>query len=683
MLIVYGAARRAPVNRVREALRIPTPIEDAPGFAAMAVLLSPPQAKTIVRKSFLPLRRNGCGARRMKILVIDDEASVREAYAHILSPASSPKLPDAVGALANELFGDVPGTEADPALSRPRVFDVHFAPQGIDGVAMVKQARECNDPFKVAFIDVRMPPGIDGRETARRIRAVDEEINLVIVTAYSDHSATDIAAVAGPPDKIFYLNKPFGSEEVRQMALALSRRWDHDTGQLELLRQKVAELATSEARARHAALHDFLTGAPNRMAFQQELSCRVARGDSDYTLALIDLDRFKHVNDTFGHGAGDDLLINVYELLRAAVDSSAIVARLGGDEFGLLLPLRGAQEAEPACRHLVDVCSRTFSVYGNSVRLGASCGLFIPRDHRMRDTSEMMRCADLALFAAKRGGRGQVCVFSAEMDESQRFRRTIEAGLRSAISNRELSLHYQPIVDRDHLRTAGFEALLRWNSPEHGSVSPAVFIPIAEESDLIDDLGAWVLDQALNDCRKWPDLFVSINFSPRQFKRANFAEWLHHRVVDMHVSPRNVQIEITETAIFEDTQWAADVLLELQEKGYRIALDDFGTGYSSLFNIKNFALSCIKIDKSFIEGLGHDKHSAAIVSSIVHLARALGLNIIAEGVETDGQCQMLRLTGCSHMQGFLFGRPVAPEALSYFARIVDETIQTPTSNMAR
>ncbi|MCJ2178933.1 EAL domain-containing protein [Novosphingobium sp. 2580] len=590
---------------------------------------------------------------------MDDEPAVREAYRHVLAGQKDFAASDGMNALALELFGDDDAGGGHVAARRDAVFDVHFASQGLDGVAMVHTALERDDPFKVAFIDVRMPPGIDGRETARRIRAIDRNINLVIVTAYSDHSATDIAAVAGPADKIFYINKPFSNEEVRQMALALCQRWDHDTGQLELLRQKIAELATSEARARHAALHDSLTGAANRMAFLQELSCRVARGDTDYALAILDLDRFKHVNDTFGHGAGDDLLIAVHDILHDQLPERGMVARLGGDEFGLLLPTAGLEEARTKCARMIESCSRSFSIFGNSVRIGASCGLMMPKDLPCRDASELMRCADLALFAAKRGGRERVCLFDAAMDESQRFRQIIETGLRHAIAGDELALHYQPIVERNDLRTVGFEALLRWNSPDHGPISPAVFIPIAEESGLIDDLGEWVLNRALNDCRDWPGLFVSINFSPRQFKRANFVEWLDAHVAQAQVTPGNVQIEITETAIFEDTEWAADVLRELHSKGYRIALDDFGTGYSSLFNIKNFSLNCLKIDKSFIEGLGHDKHSAAIVSSIVHLARALGLNIVAEGVETDEQCQMLRLTGCSHMQGFLFGKPAA------------------------
>lgn len=593
----------------------------------------------------------------MKLIIVDDEAAVRDAYRQVLSPRKRPEAVDLAGQLANELFGDSVGSAGAESAATPSPgFDAHYASQGEEAVARVREALEQGAPYKVAFIDIRMPPGIDGRETARRIRGIDKDINLVIVTAYSDHSVTDIAAIAGPPDKIFYISKPFSADEISQMALALCQRWDHDTGQLELLRQKMAELAASEARARHAASHDFLTGAPNRMAFMHELTLRSEGDRSQLSLALIDLDRFKHVNDTFGHGAGDDLLIMVFELLRSTAPAGSFIARMGGDEFGILLPTGEESEASRCCAALTEACSRSFFIFGHSVRIGASCGLLLPAQHPLRQTNELMRCADLALFAAKQGGRGQTRIFDAQMDETRRFRLAIEEGLLQAIARDELELHYQPIVERDSLDVVGFEALLRWCSPDHGIVSPSVFIPIAEESRLIDELGEWVLDRALADSRAWPDLFVSVNFSPRQFKRPDFVEWLDARVAQSQASPGKVQIEITETAIFEDAERARRLLQELEQRGYRIALDDFGTGYSSLFNIKNFALNCVKIDKTFIDGLGKERQSTAIVGSIVHLARALGLSVIAEGVETELQRQTLRVTGCSHLQGFLFGR---------------------------
>jgi EAL domain-containing protein (putative c-di-GMP-specific phosphodiesterase class I) len=295
-------------------------------------------------------------------------------------------------------------------------------------------------------------------------------------------------------------------------------------------------------------------------------------------------------------------------------------------------------------------------VFGNSVQIGASCGLVDCAGHPERDASELLRYADLALFAAKRGGRAQVRLFDADLDLSQQFRQRIETGLNQAIGRDELRLHYQPIVERETLDVVGYEALLRWTSHEHGEVPPGVFIPIAEESTLIHRLGDWVVEHALRDAAAWPGKFIAINFSPRQFKAANFAERLAAEAAKRGVAPQRIQVEITETALFQDVERASRVLEHLRAQGFRIALDDFGTGYSNMFNLKNFTVDCIKIDRSFVSDLGRDRESAAIVSAIAQLARGLGLTIVAEGVEQPGQADLLRTAGCSHMQGYMFGR---------------------------
>ena len=589
----------------------------------------------------------------MRILVVDDEASVREAYRHIFEHGSGPSTTARSRALASELFSDAaPEEPAAPQLKA----DVTYVDQGLAAVEAVEAALAAGQPFQVAFIDIRMPPGIDGKETARRIRALDQHINLVIVTAYSDHSVTDIAAVAGPADKIFYICKPFAPEEILQMARALCKRWDYDTRQIEQLRDKVAALAASEARALHIANHDFLTGAPNRMAFQRELNERLRLGCERLHIAFVDLDRFKHVNDTFGHAAGDDLLVTIFQRLREASPLGAMIARLGGDEFGLFFEADSDAEALKAMERIVDTCTGTFTVFGNSVQIGASCGLVDCGDHPDRDVNDLLRFADLALFSAKRGGRAQVRSFDAELDLSQQFRQTIETGLNLAIARDELRLHYQPIVERESLQVVGYEALLRWTSRDHGEIPPGVFIPIAEESTIIHRLGDWVIERALSDARSWPDKIVSINFSPRQFKAADFAERLVSQASRFGVAPERIQVEITETALFQNVERASDVLAKLRERGFLVALDDFGTGYSSMFNLKSFTVDCIKIDRSFVSDLGRDRQSAAIVSAITQLARGLGMTIVAEGVENDGQAQMLRLVGCSHMQGYMFGK---------------------------
>ncbi len=601
----------------------------------------------------------------MRILIVDDEPAMHDGYRRSFAGPRS-CTGDALEAMAVELFGD---ERHEPVEDVPD-FALTHCDQGLDAVAAVERAVADGMPFAVAFIDVRMPPGIDGRETAHRIRALDPQINIVIVTGFSDFSPIEISKVAGPADKIFYIAKPFEVAEILQTAIALAQRWENDrelmaarellAAQILQLEEQAAELAANESRALHIAMHDSLTDAPNRLAFLRALAVRT-RGDGLFATVMIDLDRFKLVNDTLGHLAGDALIRAVCAILHRSAPDGAMVARLGGDEFGILFETAGEAAAVTACEAIIAACSVSIRVFGNSVQGGASAGLVVTAGGQGRDPVDVMRRADQALNDAKRGGRGIVRLFDEGMDEGIRFRRRIEGGLSQAIAKGELSLAYQPIVSRDAIDVVGFEALVRWNAEEYGAMSPAIFIPIAEESNLIHELGDWVLHEALDVLKQWPGQYVSVNFSPRQFRRQNFAGHVMASVERAGVEPARLQIEITETAIFDDSERAAETLYTLREMGFRIALDDFGTGYSSLYNIRKFALDSLKIDKSFIEGMGRERESAAIVHSIIHLGRALGLGVIAEGVETEAQVQALRLAGASHLQGYFFSRPVTAD----------------------
>ena len=609
----------------------------------------------------------------MRILIIDDEPAMHDSYRRCFAPKP---VDSGLSAMAAELFGDDAGEPA-PAEDTPE-FALTHAMQGLDGVAEVEKALAAGDPFAVAFIDVRMPPGIDGKETARRVRALDPNVQIVIVTGFSDFSPLEIAKAAPPADKIFYIAKPFEVAEIVQTATALAHRWRLDRSlaearaqlaeQVVRLEEQALELAANESHALHMATHDSLTEAPNRLAFLKALTER-ARGRERFAAAMLDLDRFKLVNDTLGHLAGDEMIRSVYRLLAGSVPEGGLVARLGGDEFGILFDTPGEDAAVMACELMLRKMSVTLSLIGHSVQASGSIGVVVPDPEPVRDPVDVMRRADLALNEAKRAGRGVVRAYDESMDESIRFRRQIEGGLSEAIAKGELKLVYQPIVARGGLEIVGFEALLRWNSPDYGPISPAMFIPIAEESNLIHELGDWVVDTALAEVQRWPEQYVSINFSPRQFRRQNFVGRIVERVQHWGVEPGRVQIEITETAIFDDSDHAAETLYRLRQMGFRIALDDFGTGYSSLYNIRKFALDCLKIDKSFIDGMGRERESAAIVHSIIHLGRALGLGVVAEGVETEAQVQALRLAGCSHLQGYFFSRPIDGEAARAMAEM--------------
>ena len=600
----------------------------------------------------------------MRILIVDDEPAMHDSYVRCFARSRGVEA-GALDAMAADLFGDDTAADA-PAID----FDLTHSHQGLDAVGEVERAIATGALFSVAFIDVRMPPGIDGRETAKRIRALDPEINLVIVTGYSDFSPIEISRAAGPVDKIFYIAKPFEVAEIQQTATALGRRWEVDrelaaaratlTAQVVQLQEQEAELAANESRAMHLATHDSLTDAPNRLAFQRALNARV-RTPALFATAMVDLDRFKLVNDTLGHLAGDALIRAICVILHEAAPEGAMIARLGGDEFGVLFDTPGEAAAVMVCDRLLAACSTSIPVFGHSVQGGASAGLVVMEGGDACDPGDALRRSDLALNAAKQAGRGVTRLFDESMDEGIRFRRRIEGGLGEAIGKGELSLVYQPIVGRDAFDVVGFEALVRWNTAEYGPISPAIFIPIAEESNLIHELGDWVLDHALEQVAEWPGHYVSVNFSPRQFRRPNFVGHIMQAVQRAGVDPTRVQIEITETAIFDDAERAAETLYKLRQMGFRIALDDFGTGYSSLYNIRKFALDCLKIDRSFIDGMGRERESAAIVHSIIHLGRSLGLGVIAEGVETAAQVQALRLAGASHLQGYYISYPVIAE----------------------
>ena len=607
------------------------------------------------------------GISNVRILIVDDEPAMHESYRQVFGPRKGGNA-SALNAMAAELFGD------DDAVPEPADDTIDFQcahfNQGLDAVEAIKDSLETGKRFSVAFIDVRMPPGIDGKETARRIRALDPDINLVIVTGYSDFSPLDISRAAGPADKIFYIAKPFQAEEVIQTATALAHRWEADAklrNAIALLEEQKLELAANESRAVHMANHDSLTDAPNRLAFLHMLG-KAVKGEQCFAMAMMDLDRFKIVNDTLGHLAGDELIRMVCEILRQQVPANGFVARLGGDEFAMLYPVTGEDEATMIAERMLKAVSISFKVFGHSVQGGASVGLMVVQPRTIHDPIDVMRRADLALNEAKHNGRGIVRLFDEVMDESIRFRRQIEGGLSEAIAKGELKLVFQPIVGRDELEITGFEALIRWCSPEYGMVSPGMFIPIAEESNLIHELGDWVIDQAVETLKTWPGQYVSVNFSPRQFRRHNFVGHVMERVAKAGVEPGRFQIEITETAIFDDVERAADTLFKLRQMGFRIALDDFGTGYSSLYNIRRFALDCLKIDRSFVDGMGRERESAAIVHSIIHLGRALGMEVVAEGVETEAQLQSLRVAGCSHLQGYYLARPMDAEDALALAR---------------
>jgi diguanylate cyclase (GGDEF)-like protein len=423
------------------------------------------------------------------------------------------------------------------------------------------------------------------------------------------------------------------------------------------------DLESSRARAQHLAFHDPLTGLANRALLDDRLAHALHRRRQGSSLAilLLDLDRFKNVNDSYGHQAGDALIAEFSRRLHGLLREGDTVARLGGDEFAILVEDMSGLAIEGLCRRILLAAHRPFLVGGGEVYIGVSIGVAIAPSS-CRAPTELLRRADIALYRAKEGGRSQFRTFAAEMDDAVKLRTRIEADLRRSLADGSgLTLHYQPTVAARDGAIIGLEALLRWNHPEHGPISPERFVPVAEESGLMASLGEWVVREACRAAADNPDLFMAVNLSPVQFKAPGFAERLGRIAAEAGVDPRQIQFEITEHVLLHDEK-ALSVLGQLRAAGFTIVLDDFGTGYSSLGHLRAFPVDKIKIDHCFVGAIGDEGEAAGIVTAIVALGRALGLTVAAEGVETARQRDFLIAAGCDEMQGFLFSAGVPAPA---------------------
>jgi diguanylate cyclase (GGDEF)-like protein/PAS domain S-box-containing protein len=419
----------------------------------------------------------------------------------------------------------------------------------------------------------------------------------------------------------------------------------------------ITERREAEARIAHMAHHDSLTNLPNRDFYQERLRQALERNESGRHVAVlcIDLDLFKNVNDSFGHPIGDRLLKQVAERLRTEVRGDNIVARLGGDEFAVVLSSGVTpNDASDVADRLIRTLSARYDIDGIEAVVGASIGIALsPGDGSTSE--ELMRNADMALYRAKSDGGGVHRFFEREMDRQAQKRRDMERHLRAALANGEFELHYQPLVDIAANRISGFESLLRWRRPEKGMVSPAEFIPVAEDIGLIVALGEWVLREACTEAAKWPaDIKVAVNLSPVQFRSRNLVQAVVSALAHSGLPPQRLELEITETVFLAETEANLAILHQLRDLGVGISMDDFGTGYSSLSYLRSFPFDKIKIDRSFVKDLVHRSDCVAIVRAISGLGRSLNITTTAEGVETTDQLDWLRAEGCNEVQGFLF-----------------------------
>lgn len=445
------------------------------------------------------------------------------------------------------------------------------------------------------------------------------------------------------------------------------------------------ELAVREAQAKHVSMHDHMSNLPNRAHFQRRLSEQLESitdvpDDRVVLVAFIDLDRFKDVNDTLGHKAGDDLIKVVAKRLRRGLPESDFLSRLGGDEFVVMRVTRRHPSAmrKLGCQ-ITRILSKPAYVLGQELRIGASIGISTGPDHGT-DPGELLRHADIALYQAKQLGRGRWCAFTPAMDEHVQARREIELELRKAISEERFDIAYQPIISARSEKMVSVEALLRWDIPGKGMISPGFFVPIAEQTGQMVQLGLWILRRVFQDHQAWPGLGLSVNLSPVQIVSNTFMNNLRTIVAETGVNPRRVTFEITEGVLLDRTDQVLEVLSDLRDMGFRIALDDFGTGYSSLAYLRSFRFDKIKIDQSFVQNIENDLDALKILKAVVALGKSLQMDVVAEGVETLLQRQLVVAAGCQEIQGYFYSRPVSRAEIS---KRLETSIRSQTIGLAR
>lgn len=484
----------------------------------------------------------------------------------------------------------------------------------------------------------------------------DKEVWARLKHATADTIETTIRSRTGEEIPVEIAAREFLKSDIKKRVLAI---------------RDLRERKESEEKLRFLARHDHLTGVYNLTTFQDRLE-RAFNGIADggaFALLSIDLDHFKSVNDTLGHPIGDKLLQQVASIIQGSVGEADTLARVGGDEF---VVIQTGQEqpygAMLLADQIVDALSGPFEIEGHGVTIGASVGIAIAPENA-GDAKTLIAHADLALYKAKTDGKGRFRIFEPELDQKMRARRAIEADLRNAVATEQFELHYQPIVNARTQRITGFEALLRWIHPTRGFVSPAEFIPIAEEIGIMGKLGAWILNAACTEALNWHgDLWVAVNVSPTQFEGRHLLDDVATALQKSSLPAHRLRLEITEGVMLESTDSTIETLHRLRNLGVRIAMDDFGTGYSSLSYLSSFQFDTIKIDRTFISDRITSKHSEAIVRAVIGLGCSLGMSTTAEGIETIEQLEQLKIDGCTEMQGYLFSKPVSAREVAELLR---------------
>ncbi|MHC5025812.1 MAG: two-component system response regulator [Planctomycetota bacterium] len=634
-----------------------------------------------------------------RILVVDDNEAIHDDLRKALS---SREVNQELDELEQVLFGS--NATSDSAAK----YEIDSAFQGEEGIKKVRTALEDADPYMLAFVDMRMPPGIDGVETIERMWRIDDQIQIIVCTAYTDYSWDEMIERLGLTDRLLIIKKPFDQAEVCQAAAAMSEKWkltqqarlklndlqqlaDQRTEELkdsnQRLHKEIATRKAAEEQLRHDAFHDPLTLLPNRALFIDRLGAAIERrqADEDFQFAVLffDIDDFKVINDSLGHSVGDQVLIMLSQRLNGCIRSVEglrptvvdTTGRLGGDEFVVLIEgIEGPDDALRVADRIRERIEEPMEVDGNSLAISSSIGITLS-DTGGDNAEDYLRDADTAMYRAKAHGKARYSVFNRAMHREAMERLRLETDLRGALARDEFRLVYQPIVEMASGHVSGFEALIRWDRPGDGLVTPDRFVHVAEERGLIVPIGAWVLTEACQQLAEWQrispdtkDLTINVNISKRQISEPGLVELVARTIEEYGIDPTDLALEVTESGIMENSAGISTILNDLGDLGVRVQMDDFGTGYSSLSCLHQYPLEALKIDRSFLNTMAGNRDYAAVIFAIMSLAHNLNMQVTAEGVETAEQVALLLALECDYAQGFYFAPAMEPAAAQRLLR---------------
>ncbi|WP_030129592.1 bifunctional diguanylate cyclase/phosphodiesterase [Pseudomonas sp. QTF5] len=606
-----------------------------------------------------------------RILIIDDTPSIHQDFRKILGVNTDDE--QSLAGTEAALFGT-------PQLARP-TFQLDSAYQGEEALELVKRAQAQGRPYAMAFTDMRMPPGWDGLETIEQLWKADPHLQIALCTAFSDYTWEAMAERLEFGDQLLVLKKPFDSLEIRQMASALTWKWQmaQDAAMKVLTLEQTIEARVHELlKVSHLLQYDVLTELPNSTLLGDRLNQSLAlsrRHDKQLAVMFLGLDRFKRINNALGHPTGDEMLKRVGQNLVASVRASDSVFRYGSDEFVVILAdIHHPQQTKGIAEKLLNAIRAPQHIAGHDLSVTASLGISVYPDDGF-DAIALIKKAETAMRNVKDSGPNDFSFFIDEMNQRAREQQSIESGIRLALERDEFVLHYQPKLDLGSGKVVGAEALIRWKKPGQGWVYPTDFIGVAEDSGLIVPLSKWVLTEACRQARAWqasglPKLCMSVNVSAIDFRQRDFVEGIEQILKQTGMDPVLLELEITEGVLMQNVDATMLALNRLKALGIRLAIDDFGTGYSSLSYLQRFPIDVLKIDQSFIRGLSRDSNDAALVSAIISLGKSLKLTIIAEGVETLEQLNFLKALQCEEGQGYYFSKAVEPEAFVQYLRSV-------------